>query len=84
MVTWVKREYMALPMLWILASLFFFWCAFREILKSFVAPAGYDFPTPVSKPYLATVLGFALLLALPATPVRNQEKSQSNSPGATP
>jgi hypothetical protein len=65
MVTWVKREYMALPMLWILASLFFFWCAFREILKSFVAPAGYDFPTPVSKPYLAIVLGLAVLLAWP-------------------
>jgi hypothetical protein len=52
-------------MLWILASLFFVWCAFREIRKSFVAPAGYDFPTPASKPYLAVVLGLAVLLAWP-------------------
>jgi hypothetical protein len=52
-------------MLWILASLVFFWCAFREIRKSFVAPAGFDFPTPVSKPYLATVLACGVLLAWP-------------------
>jgi hypothetical protein len=52
-------------MLWILAPLFFFWCAFREIRKSFVAPAGFDFPMPVSKPYLATVLAFGVLLAWP-------------------
>jgi hypothetical protein len=52
-------------MLWILASLFFFWCALREIRKSFVAPAGFDFPMPVSKPYLATVLALSMLFAWP-------------------
>jgi hypothetical protein len=51
--------------LWALASLFFFWCAFREIRKSFVAPAGFDFPMPVSKPYLAIVLALAVLFAWP-------------------
>ena len=51
-------------MLWILISLFFF-CAFREIRSSFVAPAGYDLPMPVSKPYLAVVLGLAVLFAWP-------------------
>jgi len=34
-------------MLWILISLLFFWCAFREIRSSFVAPAGFDLPMPV-------------------------------------
>jgi hypothetical protein len=51
--------------LWTLASLFFFWCAFREIRKSFVAPPGFDFPTPVFKPYLAIVLALAVLSAWP-------------------
>jgi hypothetical protein len=52
-------------MLWILISLFFCWCALREIRSSFVAPAGYDLPMPVSKPYLAVVLSLAVLFAWP-------------------
>jgi hypothetical protein len=52
-------------MLWILISLFFFWCAFREIRGSIVAPNGYDFPQPVSKFYLALVLGLAVAFAWP-------------------
>jgi hypothetical protein len=52
-------------MLWILISLFFFWCAFREIRSSFIAPPGFDLPTPVSKPYLAFVLALAALFAWP-------------------
>ncbi len=52
-------------MLWILASLFFGWCAFREVRGSFVARPGYDFPTPVSKLYLAIVLAVALGFAWP-------------------
>ena len=55
-------------MLWILTSLFFFWCAFREIHRSIVAPPGFEFPTPVSIPYLALVLALAALFAWP--PVR--------------
>jgi len=52
-------------MLWILASLFFCWCAFREIRRSIVAPAGFDFPAPLSKPYLALVLLLAAGFAWP-------------------
>ena len=52
-------------MLWILASLFFFWCAFREIRAAFVAPPDFDSPRPVYKPYLATVLVLAALFAWP-------------------
>jgi hypothetical protein len=52
-------------MLWILASLFFFWCAIREIRRSIVAPPGFDFPTPLSKPYLALVLVLAVIFAWP-------------------
>jgi hypothetical protein len=52
-------------MLWILTSLFFFWCAFREIHRSVVAPPGFDFPTPASKPYLTIVLVLATLFAWP-------------------
>jgi hypothetical protein len=52
-------------MLWILISLFFLWCAFREILYSRVARPGYDSPTPITKPYLALVLGLAVLFAWP-------------------
>jgi hypothetical protein len=52
-------------MLWILASLFFFWCAFREIRNSLSAPPGFDLPVPVSKPYLAVVLTLAVLFAWP-------------------
>jgi hypothetical protein len=51
--------------LWTLASLFFFWCAFREIRGSIVAPPGFDFPRPVSKPYLALVAGLAVAFAWP-------------------
>jgi hypothetical protein len=52
-------------MLWLLASGFFVWCAFREIRGSFVARPGYDFPTPVSKPYLAIVIALAIGFAWP-------------------
>jgi hypothetical protein len=52
-------------MLWILISLFFSWCAFREIRSSFIAPAGYDLPMPMSKPYLVVVLALAVLFAWP-------------------
>jgi len=51
--------------LWTLASLFFLWCAFREIRGSIVAPAGFDFPRPVSKAYLALVVGLAVAFAWP-------------------
>jgi hypothetical protein len=46
-------------MLWILISLFFFWCAFREIRGSLVAPPGFDSPMPVTKPYLALAVCLA-------------------------
>ena len=52
-------------MLWILGSLFFCWCAFREIRGSIAAPAGFDFPRPVSKPYLALVFALAAGLGWP-------------------
>jgi hypothetical protein len=52
-------------MLWILTSLFFCWCAFREIRASRVAPAGFDRPVPISKPYLALVLSLAVIFAWP-------------------
>jgi hypothetical protein len=52
-------------MLWILISLFFFWCAFREIRSSFVAPPGFNLPMPVTKSYLALVLALAVLFAWP-------------------
>jgi hypothetical protein len=52
-------------MLWILISLFFLWCAFREIRSSLVAPPGFDLPMPVSKAYLAIVLFLAVLFAWP-------------------
>src|ERR1700739_1530364 len=52
-------------MRWILISLFFLGCAFREILGSFVARPGYDLPMPASKPYLAVVLTLAVLFAWP-------------------
>jgi hypothetical protein len=53
-------------MLWILTSLFFFWCAFREILASIIPPRGFSSPIPVSKPYLAIVLALAVLFAWPS------------------
>jgi hypothetical protein len=46
-----------------LGSLFFFWCAFREIKYSIVPRPGYDHPAPVTKPYLALVLTLGVLLA---------------------
>jgi hypothetical protein len=52
-------------MLWILASLFFLWCAYREVRASIVAPPGFDAPRPVYKPYLGIVLVLAVLFAWP-------------------
>jgi hypothetical protein len=52
-------------LLWILVSSFFLWCAFREIRAGIVAPAGFDFPRPVSKTYLALVLALAAAFAWP-------------------
>ena len=52
-------------MLWIAASLFFFWCAFREVRASFVPPAGFDRTRPVYKPYLVLVLMLAVVFAWP-------------------
>ena len=50
---------------WILLSLLFLWCALREVRASIVAPPGFDSPSPVSKPYLTTVLVLAVLCAWP-------------------
>jgi hypothetical protein len=52
-------------MLWIIISLFFLWCAFREVRASFVAPPGFDLPRPIEKPYLGIVLLLAALFAWP-------------------
>ena len=52
-------------MLFLLASLFFLGCAFREVRASMVAPAGFDLPQPVYKPYLIAVLALAALFAWP-------------------
>lgn len=52
-------------MLWILVSLLFLWCAYREVRASIVAPSGFDSPRPVYKPYLATVLVLAAVFAWP-------------------
>jgi hypothetical protein len=52
-------------LLWILASAFFVWCAFREIRAGIVAPAEFDFPKPVSRTYLALVLLLAAGFAWP-------------------
>ncbi len=52
-------------LLWILISAFFFWCVFREIRGSLVAPAGFDHPQPIEKPYLALVLSLAVGFAWP-------------------
>jgi hypothetical protein len=51
--------------LWILGSGFFCWCAFREIRGSLVAPAGFDHPSPISRPYLGVMLGLAVAFAWP-------------------
>ncbi len=52
-------------MLWILASLFFVWCAFREIRASIVPLPDFDAPRPLYKPYLATVIVLAVAFAWP-------------------
>jgi hypothetical protein len=52
-------------MLWILISLFFLWCGFREVRAAIVPPAGFDLPRPIYKPYLGTVLFLAALFAWP-------------------
>ncbi len=52
-------------MLWIAASLFFLWCAYREIRPSLVPLPDFDQTRPVYKPYLALMLILALLFAWP-------------------
>jgi hypothetical protein len=52
-------------MLWILVSLFFFWCAYREIRDSILARPGYDTPAPITKSYLVLVLSLAVIFAYP-------------------
>lgn len=52
-------------MLWILISLFFVYCAAREIRGSFVAAPGFNLPMPVSKPYLGVMLALATVFAWP-------------------
>ena len=52
-------------MLWIAISLFFLWCAYREVSASLVPPAGYDLPRPVYKPYLTLMLILAAAFAWP-------------------
>jgi hypothetical protein len=52
-------------MLWMLASVFFSWCAFREYLGSITPRPGYDSPMPITKPYFALVLALAVLCAWP-------------------
>src|SRR5262249_12491656 len=52
-------------MLWIAASLFFLWCAFREIRASLVPPPGFDRTKPIYGPYLAGVGLLAVLFAWP-------------------
>jgi hypothetical protein len=52
-------------MLWMIASLFFAWCGFREVLYSIVPRPAYDRPTPVSRSYLALVMTLAVATAWP-------------------
>jgi hypothetical protein len=52
-------------MLWLAISLFFLWCAWREVRASIVPPPDYDFPRPIYTPYLAAVLILAALFAWP-------------------
>jgi hypothetical protein len=52
-------------MLWLLASLFFCWCAYREIRASFVVRPDFDSTSPISKPYLAVVVLLAVAFAWP-------------------
>jgi hypothetical protein len=52
-------------MLWMLISLLFLCCAFREVRASVVAPAGFNFPRPVDKAYLAIMLALAAIFSWP-------------------
>jgi len=52
-------------MLWIAVSLFFLWCAYREVRAALVPPPGYDLTRPIYKPYLAAVLLLAVAFAWP-------------------
>lgn len=52
-------------MLWILASLLFLGCAFREVRAAIVAPPDFESPRPIYKPYLALMLILAALFAWP-------------------
>jgi hypothetical protein len=48
-------------MLWIAVSLFFVWCAYREVRGSVVPRPGFDRTTPVYKPYLVATLILAVV-----------------------
>jgi hypothetical protein len=61
-------------MLWIASSLFFVWCAYREVHWSIVAPPGFTFPHQLSKAYLGIVLSLAALLAWPPVHVWHFER----------
>jgi hypothetical protein len=52
-------------MLWALISLFFLWCAFREIRNSLWAAPGYAVPIPINPPYLLGVLCLAVAFGWP-------------------
>ena len=52
-------------MLWMLASLFFLWCAFREIRGSILPRPGYDTPAPITKSYLASCCRLRVIFAYP-------------------
>ena len=49
----------------VVAGTLFVGCAVREIYRSIVAPPGYEFPAPISIPYLGVVLVLATLFAWP-------------------
>lgn len=68
-------------MLWLLASLGFLWCAFRELRAAIVAPPGYESPRPIYVPYLAAVLILAAAFAWP--PVRRWRFEQFLAARAT-
>jgi hypothetical protein len=52
-------------MLWLSISVFFSWCAYREIRNSIVPPPGFDFPSSINKSYLSVVLIAAVLCGWP-------------------
>ena len=56
---------MGRAVLWIAISLFFCWCALRELCRSLIVPRGYSRTQPLSAPYLAVVLSLAALFAWP-------------------